>query len=84
MNRLIFALLILSSCQTKNYPSITMCENKPHRYDEPYYQQIILFQSYGDTAIVPPNVDIYFVDYNTWLSCIDSTTFPHYKLIILE
>jgi hypothetical protein len=37
-----------------------------------------------DTAKVPPFVDLYIVEYDMWLSPVDSCEFPGYNLIILN
>jgi hypothetical protein len=37
-----------------------------------------------DTAKVPPFVDLYIVEYDMWISTVDSCEFPGYNLIILN
>jgi hypothetical protein len=81
---LTLTLLILFGCKSQDVPVIKSCQDKPHRYDEPYFQEIVLFPSYEDTAVVPPFIDVIFTDSYIRVSCIDTTIFPHYKIIILE
>jgi hypothetical protein len=91
MKYLVFLLVIsLIGCKTNKVSTtqqtIETTENKLHGFDDPYYTQYILIPSFKmtDTAKVPPFVDLYIVEYDMWLSPVDSCEFPGYNLIILN
>jgi len=91
MKYLVFLLvLILIGCKTTKVSTtqktIENTENRPHIFEDPYYTQYILIPSFRmtDTAKVPPFVDLYIVEYDMWISTVDSCEFPGYNLIILN
>jgi len=91
MKYLVFLLvLILIGCKTTKVvttqQTIENTENRPHIFEDPYYTQYILIPSFRmtDTAKVPPFVDLYIVEYDMWISTVDSCEFPGYNLIILN